>query len=275
MGAASTGTGGTRKLIALAIGLAAIEIVAGCSASTNTYWYCWDTGDPSPHHIGHPVSGDHLCSDSELAAARSESSTSAHTVPTPPSSPIPHAPPANEMTAQTVPPEATTNAPSPAATTVAAPHQATTPATPTAPAESAAPSIPKAPDSDPVLTGPATASSEGYSVTIRSIKADHDLDIPGYNGPPSLGLALQAACSEPGSSVVVTWKIGARPDPAAESFAACIQGSFNPGGIALTLGVVGCGSHVLTVTPQGFGESIGDTTQHALAAPLRFAVHVC
>lgn len=39
--------------------------VVGCGA-TNTYWYCWDTGAASPHHAGHPVSNDHVCSDGEL-----------------------------------------------------------------------------------------------------------------------------------------------------------------------------------------------------------------
>lgn len=33
------------------------------------YWYCWDTGDPDPHHEGHPVEGDHLCSKAELREA--------------------------------------------------------------------------------------------------------------------------------------------------------------------------------------------------------------
>jgi hypothetical protein len=33
------------------------------------YWYCWDVGDPRPHHIGAPVSGDHMCSDVELQQA--------------------------------------------------------------------------------------------------------------------------------------------------------------------------------------------------------------
>jgi hypothetical protein len=33
---------------------------------TQGYWYCWDSGDPKPHHLGHYVSGDHLCTDGEL-----------------------------------------------------------------------------------------------------------------------------------------------------------------------------------------------------------------
>jgi hypothetical protein len=31
-----------------------------------TYWYCWDDGHGEPHHLGHPVTGDHLCTDQEL-----------------------------------------------------------------------------------------------------------------------------------------------------------------------------------------------------------------
>ena len=30
------------------------------------YWYCWDKGDPKPHHLGYKVSGDHLCTNREL-----------------------------------------------------------------------------------------------------------------------------------------------------------------------------------------------------------------
>lgn len=30
------------------------------------YWYCWDSGSPDPHHLGHPVTGDHLCTTQEL-----------------------------------------------------------------------------------------------------------------------------------------------------------------------------------------------------------------
>lgn len=33
---------------------------------SQTYWYCWDTGESNPHHIGHPVSGDHYCTNQEL-----------------------------------------------------------------------------------------------------------------------------------------------------------------------------------------------------------------
>src|SRR5437868_11575510 len=28
---------------------------------TQSYLYCWNRGNPAPHHLGHPVYGDHLC----------------------------------------------------------------------------------------------------------------------------------------------------------------------------------------------------------------------
>ncbi|MFF1763183.1 hypothetical protein [Streptomyces sp. NPDC058249] len=34
-----------------------------------SYWYCWDSGPKDPHHIGHRVSGDHLCTRGELRQA--------------------------------------------------------------------------------------------------------------------------------------------------------------------------------------------------------------
>ena len=34
---------------------------------SQTYWYCWDTGKPEPHHLGYYVNGDHYCTDGELA----------------------------------------------------------------------------------------------------------------------------------------------------------------------------------------------------------------
>ncbi|MFJ4517468.1 hypothetical protein [Streptomyces sp. NPDC088816] len=33
------------------------------------YWYCWNTGALAPHHLGHRVSGDHLCTRGELRFA--------------------------------------------------------------------------------------------------------------------------------------------------------------------------------------------------------------
>jgi len=43
------------------------SLLAGCGGSG--YWYCWDKGDPKPHHLGKKVSGDHPCSQAELDAA--------------------------------------------------------------------------------------------------------------------------------------------------------------------------------------------------------------
>lgn len=37
--------------------------------TSQSYWYCWDKGDPSPHHLGYPVDGDHICNDLELSNA--------------------------------------------------------------------------------------------------------------------------------------------------------------------------------------------------------------
>jgi hypothetical protein len=36
---------------------------------TAHYWYCWDSGSPEPHHLGHASTGDHACTDAELRAA--------------------------------------------------------------------------------------------------------------------------------------------------------------------------------------------------------------
>ena len=30
------------------------------------YWYCWNDGHAGPHHLGHRVIGDHLCTVGEL-----------------------------------------------------------------------------------------------------------------------------------------------------------------------------------------------------------------
>lgn len=30
------------------------------------YWYCWNRGNPRPHHLGAAVQGDHVCSEEEL-----------------------------------------------------------------------------------------------------------------------------------------------------------------------------------------------------------------
>ncbi|MEU6416043.1 hypothetical protein [Streptomyces spiralis] len=33
------------------------------------YWYCWNSGDPGPHHLDHWVPNDHLCTWGELRSA--------------------------------------------------------------------------------------------------------------------------------------------------------------------------------------------------------------
>lgn len=43
-----------------------VGIMSGCG---QTYWYCWDTGDPDPHHLGYRVLDDHYCSQDELTEA--------------------------------------------------------------------------------------------------------------------------------------------------------------------------------------------------------------
>jgi hypothetical protein len=58
-----------RRLVLLTTVLLMAGPIAGCADSSgNYYWYCWDDGQGGPHHLGHPVSGDHLCSDAELKA---------------------------------------------------------------------------------------------------------------------------------------------------------------------------------------------------------------
>jgi hypothetical protein len=57
-------------LLAIASVCVTATAVAGCASATssnaNSYWYCWDQGDKAPHHLGHYVDGDHVCSDDEL-----------------------------------------------------------------------------------------------------------------------------------------------------------------------------------------------------------------
>ena len=47
--------------------LVAMALILGSCGSS--YWYCWDKGDPAPHHLGKRVSGDHPCSQAELDKA--------------------------------------------------------------------------------------------------------------------------------------------------------------------------------------------------------------
>jgi hypothetical protein len=57
----------TLKKISVALAATGALALTGCSAlSSNTYWYCWDDGAKAPHHLGHYVEGDHVCSDGEL-----------------------------------------------------------------------------------------------------------------------------------------------------------------------------------------------------------------
>jgi hypothetical protein len=55
-----------KRLLALALIAVTGAFAAGCGGSTNTYWYCWDSGAKAPHHLGHYTAGDHVCSDGEL-----------------------------------------------------------------------------------------------------------------------------------------------------------------------------------------------------------------
>lgn len=58
--------------IIVALAAAGALTLTGCGAPTesalsvNSYWYCWDEGAVEPHHYGHPLEGDHVCSDDEL-----------------------------------------------------------------------------------------------------------------------------------------------------------------------------------------------------------------
>ncbi|HEY2718594.1 MAG TPA: hypothetical protein VGI52_03110 [Solirubrobacteraceae bacterium] len=51
----------------LALGASGCFTSSNSHNSYNSYWYCWDNpAEGGPHHLGHPVSGDHICSDEEL-----------------------------------------------------------------------------------------------------------------------------------------------------------------------------------------------------------------
>jgi hypothetical protein len=108
-----------------------------------------------------------------------------------------------------------------------------------------------------------------------SLTADHELDLAGYSGPPSFGLALHATCSEPANALVVIWKVSTGNDPTDESVSTCFEGSFNPGGTPVSLSATGCGSHVLTVTPESYGSSLSNPKLRPVATPMRFAFGVC
>ena len=40
---------------------------SSASAVTQSYWSCWDSGPPEPHHLGHTAAHEHLCTNGELA----------------------------------------------------------------------------------------------------------------------------------------------------------------------------------------------------------------
>jgi hypothetical protein len=62
----------SRLGLTLVCALGSLALVAsGCYESSgsygSSYWFCWDNpAEGGPHHLGHPVSGDHPCSDEEL-----------------------------------------------------------------------------------------------------------------------------------------------------------------------------------------------------------------
>jgi hypothetical protein len=71
---------GRRRIVSKAlIAMVAAGVAVGCTSHTGTtgsqwptvrvsqtYWYCWNVGPALPHHYGHHVVGDHLCTDAEL-----------------------------------------------------------------------------------------------------------------------------------------------------------------------------------------------------------------
>ncbi len=69
--------------IFVAVVVAAYAANLGCNAYTikqandrgfgygsSSYWYCWDNGVPAPHHLGHPVKDDHLCTQEDVSDPR-------------------------------------------------------------------------------------------------------------------------------------------------------------------------------------------------------------
>jgi hypothetical protein len=51
-------------VVALASGYA--WLANGGRGNADEYWYCWNSGDPEPHHLGHYDPHDHVCSDEEV-----------------------------------------------------------------------------------------------------------------------------------------------------------------------------------------------------------------
>jgi hypothetical protein len=124
------------------------------------------------------------------------------------------------------------------------------------------------PPSNPLLTGPSTATSNGFILTITAFSADHNLDVPGYNGSdPQFGISFTAQCSEPGATAD-TWTLSTGTDPNASTFATCKLGN-TFGNTPETLFVKGCGSHTLTAVVKEAG------TTRPLTDMMRFPFHVC
>jgi hypothetical protein len=116
-----------------------------------------------------------------------------------------------------------------------------------------------------------SGSSGGFSFTVKRLVAQKDLDVPG--NPPSFGVGVIASCAEPASSIT-TWDLSAGGASYDSGTATCLQGTINPEGMAVTMTVTGCGEHVLTVTPMGFGDRI-DGILRPQSAPMRFPFRVC
>ncbi len=122
------------------------------------------------------------------------------------------------------------------------------------------------PESRPVLTGSASASSNGYSMTITSFKANQTPGVAGYGGsPPEFLLDISAQCQDQSLSAV--WYLADGPAPADSSVATCLDGSF--GSLPTPITVAGCGSHTLAVVVREAG------TNQPLAGPMQFPFHLC
>jgi hypothetical protein len=236
-----------------------VVLAAGCAS--NGYWYCWDTGDPAPHHLGHPVAGDHLCSSAGLAASQSTTSSQSSAAPPATAPPLfndtPPPPPRQRHHRSHLPvvPQTTTST------------STTSSAVPTQPA------APSMPDSRPMLTGATSATSGGFSVTITALTPEHDLDVPAYSGEPSFGVGIRATCSEPDARVI-TWSLSTDGASSPAGVATCINGTFGGGFAPTSFSVDGCGGHELAVTPMGLGP-LSDPRERPAARAMRFAFKVC
>lgn len=73
----AVGLGVVGGFVALVLGLAWLAGLGGESPHPTPavshlsnrgygYWFCWNRGEPEPHHLGHRSQLDHLCSEDEL-----------------------------------------------------------------------------------------------------------------------------------------------------------------------------------------------------------------